>query len=293
MTAVQTAERPHWRLSHTRMEEISRPILDPLSGSIIGYAPSCTYRHQQLEYRGVKEMESDESLIGILMHVGAYDYGRYLVRRQKEIDQHWYRTNLEKRIREYELYDNEAEEARWIGERFAKAYRLNSQGQHLFEVRLAVDRDLQQCAPDAPCDNLAGSWDHLRIHPSGLKADLMDYKFGPNAKFYDDPFIARRSLQLQTYAAMAFWHFPQLEEVVGTLWGPRYGPNNTSTASFTRETVIPAVVERFNANLAILDNEFAEHGNNDWTARGSWSVCRWCKITGSCPKRKQYIEARS
>lgn len=265
-----------WHLSHTRLEDI-------VFINEHGFTAGCTYRHQATEYRDVPEPESDESEIGIIMHAGCKGYGDYLIDNKRWSDKDGYRRILTALMDAADLDIDRRWEAEMLGDIFLAGWELKSGDLHLFEPRLAVDRNFEVCSPTLAGDRCAGSMDYFR--KKGRKGQLLDYKFGFK-KFWD--YDAFSDLQLQLYAWLLFNHYEDLDEIDAELWCPRYGINNRAQATFYREQMDELVVPRVLFGFAVLDAEWEAHGNGDWTARPNWEACKWCRL--KCPLMEKFWE---
>lgn len=176
---------------------------------------------------------------------------------------------------------------------FASSFRL--QRKHTLnyypELLLAVDRDWQplELGRDYSFDHAAhratgyerdiitGQLDVLRLyrHRGKLKAELFDWKAGLTFVRLSD---AQGNLQLQTYAALAFAHYPELTEVTAVIHGIQYGAGNKDHVTFNR-SIVDDVRAKYEQGFDLLDALYAADW---WQAVGlTASVCQWC--TAQCP----------
>lgn len=276
--------RPAFHLSTTRLDDIVFVVMDK-AGNIVAFKPGCLFRHQQTEYLGVVERESEESAVGTAMHALSAVYGEHLIKAKRWNDKQAYHR-LRLKICEAEGFDDwNMWETEMLGEIFLQGFDLPDTGKTQFELRLAFDRNLQPVDPNAQVDRFAGSLDFLNVNKH--KARIIDYKFGfrPLAHY-----SAHSDLQLQFYAYLVFLAYPEVQEVHAVLWGVRFGINNRADTSFTRDFIMAEVPKRINAGFDYLDAEYAVKGMAPWTARGNQECCRFCRLTEICPRRIEFTK---
>lgn len=141
----------------------------------------------------------------------------------------------------------------------------NKRGEKYYEYQMAVDQGL------APCDWFSDSA-YIRsiadvLVVDGSRAYCLDYKTG---KVKDNP------TQLQLFAAMVFWHFPEVETVkTSFIWLMH---KQTTDAEYKRkhlEALWNGLKPRFDHLVDTVDI-----GMFDTKPSG---LCPWCPARDMCP----------
>ena len=142
---------------------------------------------------------------------------------------------------------------------------VNRKGDKYFEHEMAVNPDLQPVPWDAPDVWIRSIADVLIV--DGHNAYCLDWKTG---KVKDDP------TQLQLFAAMVFWHFPQVTQVKTSYIWLKF--NEVTNAKYQRQ--------HLDALWAALKPRFMHL--QDTYELGVYKtkpgpLCPWCPIKDTCP----------
>lgn len=242
---------------------------------------ACPFRYQELAINGYEEPDSDLSHKGTVFHVGAAKYGRYLAQNKLLHDppegmrifaelvkpEPW---NIKGMVME-------------VARPYCEVFLLERGYKYQFEQRIGVDRNLVPCHAAAQIDRLCGTFDMLAIADDGRSAKLTDYKSSPAVVDYN---AAMHNQQLMIYAALAMWNYESLESVDVSLWLPRWGANNKSDMTWTRETALPMVQELMERDFKTLDMWWAKRGNEPWDNE----PCAICEPYCLLPCPDKYFE---
>lgn len=138
-------------------------------------------------------------------------------------------------------------------------------GEKLYEYQMAVNKDLQPCdwfSSDAYIRAIA---DVLVV--DGKRAYCLDYKTGK---------VKENSTQLQLFASMVFWHYPEVEEVRTSFIWLKF--DQVTNATYQRKYMTAlwdGLKPRFEAVQETIDL-----GVFDTKPSG---LCPWCPARDICP----------
>ena len=201
--------------------------------SLFGQCPHKYYRIRIL--RDVIEPPTEAIRYGLMMHKAAEDY----VRDDVEIPEHleYLRPLLDK----------------------MKSYP----GDTYCEYKMALTRDLEPCAFDAPDAWWRGIADVLNI--DGDRARIFDYKTGKSAKYAD-------TKQLELLSLATFKHFPQVKRTKCALLFV------VSSEFVSAEYEVDDTHKHWRkwlADTARLEKSFE---TNVWNPRPNFTCGKWCPV---------------
>lgn len=267
--AVQPVE-----LSHTRINDLE-----------------CPFRFDKLYRDKFDEPDTEFSGPGRLLHIAAANYGLHLAARKRPRHWGWYYKMLAGIIEENaHLTSGQVLDIQDMGYQFAERadWTIDHRAdRHIFEERMYLDREYVKVSPQVRADRLAGTADHIAEYGGGAKAAIEDFKYGRviGVLEYD---TAQHDKQLQMYAGIWCCLNPKCDEVVGTLFAPRFGPKNKSTGTWTRAQAIELMKERVEPAWGKVDALRAEYGEAPWpwaageANKGDHSPCNYCRLTKQC-----------
>jgi len=264
--------RPAIRLSSTRL-------------------PHCPYYYQQEVIRGLEDEGGDYAMMGKIGHkINGLYIDELSSRNPKNYTDFGYFNYLKlKRVpAAFPIWL--ANDLDTVLDNFMWMFRLDFKAeQHITEVTLAHTRDGQPCDPEEEVDRITFQPDYVRTYHDGAKAAIDDWKLGYQMFDYQsvvwpqDPDMqpSKVCLQLGIYANGWFKLHPECEEVIATVFGPRWGKGNTSSYTWRREDaadrIDPYIAGQFNR----AEYYYSEFGDKDWPAEADWRACQWCGY--ACP----------
>lgn len=138
-------------------------------------------------------------------------------------------------------------------------------GEKLYEFQMAVDKDLQPCGWFDTGTYIRAIADVLVI--DGNKAYCLDYKTG---KVKDNP------TQLQLFASMVFWHYPEVDEVkTSFIWLKFDQVTNTTFKRKYASALWDGLKPRFEQVQEVIDLGVFETKPS--------GLCPWCPAQDICP----------
>lgn len=253
-------DRPAFHLSATRLRD------------------GCPFHYQATELFGVPEVKGPAAINGTVFHDAARMYGKHLVKTGIESSVPAYERCLGYARRRHGVLIADLPEAFHIATRvFKLSWKLDlNADSHAFEVRVAIGRDFQPVDPKARVDRFGTEPDHVAEYDGGEKAKVDEYKSGFRYMEYDQ---AATDTQCRAYAGMYLLLNERCDEVVVDLFGPLYGVNNRSLASFSR-SLIPEFKDMVRDGFDRLDRYQAEFGTRAWPTKSCYG-CRFCGL--ACP----------
>lgn len=138
-------------------------------------------------------------------------------------------------------------------------------GEKLYEYQMAVDKDLQPCDWFSSDTYIRAIADVLVV--DGKRAYCLDYKTGK---------VKENSTQLQLFASMVFWHYPEVEEVRTSFIWLKF--DQVTNATYQRKYMTAlwdGLKPRFDAVQETIDL-----GVFDTKPSG---LCPWCPARDICP----------
>lgn len=256
-----------------------------LSHSLLQQFP-CMWRVQWLLTVGRDQEENPYSSMGRNLHFGTALYRYRLLEKKRETDFYYMDNVIVPQLIANRPVDVDRIDLCMEVIRNTYKHDLTAE-QVLIETRMAVDANLEPCAPGSAESIFAGTPDLVVIRSGGRHAFISDEKYGDRRYASDPKESAQDDHQLQDYAWLTMRQFPDVEEVTGQLHFVRWGVKNRLYGSWTREGLEMIVPERVLSGKAQIDEQLRVNGEDAWDCVPDQSVCKWCTLAPFCPASQE------